>query len=400
MSVLRILVVQESDWLERNVHQQHQLMERLSLRGHEVRAIDFEITWRNKHKREFVSRRRVFNNVSKVSKGLGVTVVRPGILKSPLLDYVSIAFSHGKEIHRQIAEFEPDVIIGLGILSTFVALLMANRHGIPFVYYLIDALHTLIPFRRLRFLGKVLERETLRRSNVVCVINDELKRYAIELGALPSKVRVVRAGVDTERFNPRVDGSEMHRKLGIHEDDLVLFFMGWLYSFSGLKEVAIELARVRDEHSDLKLVVVGDGDLFHELEQIKKDYRLDQLVLAGRQPYEIIPNYVAASNVCLLPAYDNEVMRNIVPIKMYEYMACGKPVIATNLPGIVKEFGHNNGVLYVDTPTEVLKKVIELGDETKSTAEYGARARKLVEKHNWNRVAAKFENILKEVCRR
>ncbi|MDI6847454.1 MAG: glycosyltransferase [Candidatus Bathyarchaeia archaeon] len=51
-------------------------------------------------------------------------------------------------------------------------------------------------------------------------------------------------------------------------------------------------------------------------------------------------------------------MRNIVPIKMYEYMACGKPVIVTKLPGIMKEFGHNNGVVYVNQPLEVLKKVV------------------------------------------
>lgn len=55
---------------------------------------------------------------------------------------------------------------------------------------------------------------------------------------------------------------------------------------------------------------------------------------------------------------NNDVMRNIVPIKMYEYMACGKPVIVTKLPGIMKEFGHNNGVVYVNQPLEVLKKVV------------------------------------------
>ena len=376
------------------MHQQHHLMERLSLRGHEVRAIDFEITWGRKLERRFVSKRRVFDDVRKACKGSSVTVVRPGILKLPLFDYVSIAFSHGKEVHRQIAEFEPDVIIGLGILNTFIAMLMAKRHGIPFVYYLIDALHTLIPFRQLRFLGKALESDTLKWSDAVCVINEELKRYAVKMGAQSDKVHVVRAGIDTERFNPGVDGFEVRRKLGIGKDDLVLFFMGWLYSFSGLREVATELAQVRDQHPDLRLVVVGEGDLFHELEQIKKDHCLEQLVLAGRQPYEVIPKFIAASDVCLLPAYDNEVMRNIVPIKMYEYMACGKPVIATKLPGIMKEFGQNNGVIYVDTSEEVVKKAIEFKEKDDYMKECGARAGKYVKKHSWEKIAADFEAIL------
>jgi glycosyltransferase involved in cell wall biosynthesis len=101
----------------------------------------------------------------------------------------------------------------------------------------------------------------------------------------------------------------------------------------------------------------------------------------------------------LLLAYDNEVMRNIVPIKMYEYMACGKPVISTRLPGIMKEFGHNNGVIYVEQPTEVLKKVIELRNDDGSIREQGNKARKLVEKYSWDKITSSFENILTSVVK-
>lgn len=391
---MKILVVQESDWLAWGVHQQHHLMERLSLRGHEVRVVDFEITWRRKPRREFYSKRKVFDGVCKACKGASVKVTRPAILKFPLLDYFSIAFTHATEIHREIEEFKPDVIIGLGILNTFIAMQIAKRHKIPFVYYLIDALHTLIPFRQLRFLGKILESDTLKWSDAVCVINEELKRYAVEMGAQSDKVHVVRAGIDTERFNPDVDGHMMREKLGIGRDDVVLFFMGWLYSFSGLREVAIELAKVRDVYPNVKLLIVGEGDVYHELQQIKKDCSLQQLVLVGWQPYAKIPEYIAASDICLLPAHNNEVMRNIVPIKMYEYMACGKPVISTMLSGIIKEFGDKNGVIYVDQPVEVLEKVIELTNDDVSVREHGNKARKLVEKYSWNKITDEFENIL------
>jgi glycosyltransferase involved in cell wall biosynthesis len=397
---LKILVVQESDWLEMGVHQQHHLMERLSLRGHEVRAIDFEIRWNRKPRRNLYSKRRFFNNVSKTCEGANVKVVRPGILKLPLLDYISIALTHSMEIRRQMVEFKPDVVIGLGILNTFVALQLAKRLSIPFVYYLIDALHTLIPVRKLRFLGKVLESDTLSRCDVVCVINEELKRYAIEMGAQPKKVHVVRAGVDTERFNPDVDGYTMREKLGISRDDVVLFFMGWLYSFSGLKEVALTLAKVRDEYPDIKLLIVGEGDLYHELQQIKKDFSLQQLLLAGWQPYEKIPEYLAASDICLLPAHDNEVMRNIVPIKMYEYMACRKPVVSTKLLGILQEFGQNNGVVYANQPKEVLKKAIELCNDYGSIRGQGVKARAFVEKYSWDKITHEFENILKAVAQK
>ena len=370
-------------------------MERLSLRGHEIRAIDFEITWHRKPKRGFYVKTSVFDNVSKTCEGSTVRVVRPGVLKVPLLDYISIIFTHGAEIHRQIVDFRPDVIVGLGVLNTFLALQIAKRHKIPFVYYLIDALHTLIPFRSLQFLGKILESLTVRQSNAVCVINDELKRYAVNMGAKPAETHVVKAGVDARRFSPDVDGHMMREKLGISNDDVVLFFMGWLYSFSGLREVAVELEKTGDKYPFIKLLIVGEGDLYPELQQMQNGFICQRLFLAGWQPYEKIPEYVAASDICLLPAHDNEIMRNIVPIKMYEYLACGKPVIATKLPGIMKEFGEGNGVFYVGQSEEVIQKAVELCGNNRLMKEEGAKARDFVKKYSWDKITDEFENLLK-----
>jgi hypothetical protein len=55
------------------------------------------------------------------------------------------------------------------------------------------------------------------------------------MGANPEETYVVRAGIDLERYDPNIDGSEIRDRYRIKEDDSVLFFMGWLYDFSGLK---------------------------------------------------------------------------------------------------------------------------------------------------------------------
>jgi len=118
----------------------------------------------------------------------------------------------------------------------------------------------------------------------------------------------------------------------------------------------------------------------------------------GWKPYEEVLKYIVASDICLLPAYKNDIMKNIVPIKMYEYMAAGKPVIATSLPGIMKEFGIDNGVIYVDGPENVLNKVIELV-ENRCIKEEGRKARKFVEKYSWKNITDEFEGVLEEVVR-
>jgi len=89
-------------------------------------------------------------------------------------------------------------------------------------------------------------------------------------------------------------------------------------------------------------------------------------------------------------------MRSIVPIKMYEYMACGKPVVSTGLPGIVEEFGQGNGVVFVDGPGEVLEMAVELVEKC-CLGEYGTKARKFVEKYSWDKITNQFEDTLREV---
>jgi glycosyltransferase involved in cell wall biosynthesis len=318
-----------------------------------------------------------------------------------VLEYLSLWFAHKRELKRQIREFKPEVIVGFGIINTYLASKIARKCNIPFVYYWIDVLHTLISIKQVQFLGSYLERSTIKNSSRVITINKKLAEFVTDLGAAKEKTCVIGAGIDLVRFNPNLDGYEIRKTYGLNKSDIVFFFMGWLYHFSGLKEVALELAKMRDEKQTVKLLIVGEGDAFEDLLRLSEEYNLGgHLILTGNQPYEKIPEFIAAADICLLPAYPEEkIMQDIVPIKLYEYMAMGKPVITTRLPGILKEFGDDNGVIYVDTPEEVLKEAIELS-RTERANEEGRKARRFVEKYSWDSITDEFERVLDEVSRR
>ena len=256
----------------------------------------------------------------------------------------------------------------------------------------------LIPFKPFQAIGKIAESNTLKQADRVLVINEKLRDYVIKMGASPERTQVLRAGIDTNRFDPANRGNAIRRRYKLTKEDVILFFMGWLYSFSGLTEVASRLAQI--DNDNLKLLVVGEGDAYEELQRIREKYKLqDRLILTGKKPYQEIPAFIAASDICLLPAYPNEkIMQDIVPIKMYEYMAMEKPVIATKLPGVMKEFGQDNGVVYVDSPEDVVAKAIEL-TQNDSVKELGAKARSFVERYSWDKVTDEFEKILMEVIK-
>ena len=180
----------------------------------------------------------------------------------------------------------------------------------------------------------------------------------LALGA--ENTSVIGAGIDPEKFDTSIDGSAIRKEYGFKDEDTVLFFMGFLYNFTGLKEVTLEIAN--GVHPNIKLLIVGDGDGYLELQDIIEKHGLNsQVVLAGLKSYSEIPKLVQASDICILPAYpDEKIMQDIVPIKIYEYMAMAKPVICTKLPGIMMEFGNGYGVNYVDKPSDVVLKAYDI----------------------------------------
>jgi len=391
---MKILLVQDTDWRTRNIHQHHHVGERLCLRGHDLLVIDHDVMWRTHDKRKLFSRRQVFEGVSKTVPDAGVKVIRPGILRVPFLVYVSMLFTYGREISAQLRESPPDVVIGMYVLTSYMALRASRRHGIPFVFEVLEPYSAMIPSKVLQPIGKLIVKRIFREADRVLVINEGLSEHAIRMGADPETTRVIRAGIDHELFGPHVDGQAVRLHHGIAEHEKVLFFMGWLYNFSGLKELLAELAKRGPEDLGVKLLIVGDGDAFEELQRMRTDLGLENYVmLTGKQTYKRMPEFIAASDICLLPAYNNEIMRDIVPIKMYEYMAMGKPVIATRLPGIIKEFGSDNGVLWIERPEDALDKALEVIMAGTIEA-HGEKARQFVSDNDWDTVVDQSEEVL------
>jgi glycosyltransferase involved in cell wall biosynthesis len=255
---MNLLILQETDWIKRGPHQQHHLMDRMALRGHEIRVIDYDYLWKDDKDKKIITGRKDIKGAYKIFKDADITLIRPGMIKISGLDYASILYFHNNEIKKQICEFKPDVIIAFGILNAYLGMRQAKKNNIPFVYYLIDHLHTLLPGEFKRSIAKQFEKATLKGADKILVINKGLKDYAVEMGGDINNISVIPAGVDFDTFNPQVDGSEIREKYGIKKDDILLFFMGWIYEFSGMKEVAESISTIDNEK--IKLMIVGEGD--------------------------------------------------------------------------------------------------------------------------------------------
>ena len=376
---MKILVVQESDWLERNPHQQHHLMERMAERGHQIKVIDYPIDWPNDDDSGLIYHKEVHENVSKIKEDTNIEVIRPGFIKIKGLNYATLYFTHKHEIEHQIEEFRPDIILALGILNSYNASKLAKEKA----------------FQKL---GQKFTEKTIQNADLVITINKKLSEFAYSVGAKENSTILIDAGIDLASYDPDLDDSAIRKEYGIADDDIVLFFMGWIYEFAGMKELARALGEAKEKYPNYKILVVGDGDAYDEMCEICDEYDMaDQLILTGKQPFEKIPEFLASADFCLLPAHiDEPIMQDIVPIKIYEYLAMKKVVIASELPGLSKELGYGNGIEYIQEASEVLTIVEDILYNDKYD-EIASNAREYVKSNDWEVITDKFEDAMKKL---
>lgn len=389
---VNIVVVQETDWIRRGPHQQHHLFERLSRRGHTVTVLDYPILRPHWPREPLWSRMQIVENAARLYDDAAIRLVTPATLGFKPLARISSMFSHYAALRRIIHQHQPDLIVSYALSTGLPALRLARRYQIPFVFHVIDALHAIVPSRALQPIAHRVERWLFSQSNRVVLINEHLRDYAIGMGAQVERTHVLRTGVDLGRIHPTMPDDparlRVRADLGFQPGDLVLFFMGWLYDFSGVREVARTLV---DAPPHVRLLVVGDGDDYDVLCRLRDEHLGPRLVLTGRVPYDRIPAYLAAADVPLLPFHTVPATRHIVPIKLYEYMASGKPVISAPLPGVQRDIGTGNGVIYAPAEEQAATALRSYPDGAK----LGHQARAFVEANcDWATITDQFESLL------
>lgn len=388
---MKILVVQESDWENNGPHQSHHLVERLLQKNHEIRIIDFKIRWNETPDIGIINPRKERMVEPKIIKDSYIKVITPSLIRIPILDYLSSLYYQKKELNLQFNDFKPDIVIGLGIINSRLALSICQNMSIPFVYFVIDVLHRLVPQKQFQFFAKFVESSIMKNSNYVLSINEKLQDYTVAMGAPVDKTEVLSAGVDLNLYN-NANGKKIRADCGFEDKDVILFFMGWFYNFSGLQEAVVQIYEGADE--SIKLLLIGKGDARLELEKLVSALNLESRVkIVDWVDFSKIPDYIAASDFCILPSHKNEIMNDIVPIKMYEYLASGKPVISTELDGIMKEFGYENGVHYIKNPAELIPAVVEIM-EGGNYDNLSIAAKKFTQNSDWSVITAKFEERL------
>lgn len=175
-------------------------------------------------------------------------------------------------------------------------------------------------------ISKLPIKYALKKSSRIIALSNELKREAIELGANEDKIYVIPDGVDTSQFKP-MDKGALRARLQLPDGFLVLF-AGSLFKgkrVDRLIKVSSSLSRASDFH----VLIVGDGPERQKLEGMARSLGLNNILFKGQISHEDLPPYMATSDVLVLPSETEG-----LPTCVQEAMACGIPVVASNVGGL------------------------------------------------------------------
>lgn len=400
---MRILVVQETDWIQRNPILHHRLLEALAADGDEIVVFDHEIHWRRGGLMPLWRGRSSRDVPSRFGLGSSIRLVRPGMVRISGIARPTWLITTLIELHRHFRTGRPDVVIAYGISNSLLAWVFARLHGVPFVFHLFDSLHALAEPSYLAPVARIVEMAGLRVADQVIIGHRALESYVRRMGVPQRRITFIPNGIDVLPTDAARRAATRAR-LGISDEQVVMLFMGWLYDFSGIDQIAAQLLADRERYAHFTLLVVGDGDLEPAIRRMRQ-LLPERILMMGRRPREEMPDYLAAADVCLLPARPTKAMLYIVPTKVDEYMEAGKPVAATRLPGMVSEFGSMPGIIWVDDAADVLprltslldraldwrRRLVELGDASRT---YASR------RDDWNTVIRRFRETIASVQRR
>jgi glycosyltransferase involved in cell wall biosynthesis len=202
-------------------------------------------------------------------------------------------------------------------------------------------------------------------------------------------------GVNINMFTPE-RSENLRKKIGFTSSDLVIGFIGALQAWVDFEPLFTALEVLARKRTDLKLLIVGDGDKLPEIRRRASTYLPENTaIFTGYIDYARVPEYIGCMDICILPFTSGGVAQGALPLKIFEYLASAKPVISTPLSGVKETFG--DLLFYASNSEEFRKAVLTLADNPDIRRGVGGNGRQFVfDKFDWENIGHKFEGLLSE----
>jgi len=246
------------------------------------------------------------------------------------------------------------------------------------------------------------ETETLKfASHYICITEGIRDKVVDQYQVKRWRCTVIPNAADTGLFHPLPQG-QCQELLHLPSGKFHLGFVGVFQPWIDFKTLFEAVSILRNQGIPVYLSLVGDGSIEPQLRQMSQSLGLCDIVrFAGKQLHQNIPQWINAFDVCVAPFVKsrNEAI-GLSPLKLFEYMACERPLLATSLAGISDAvIASQAGRLYEpENVASMAQELLWIFQNPNLGGSMGKRGRAYVLKnHSWSVVAEKIEKIIQQV---
>lgn len=261
----------------------------------------------------------------------------------------------------------------------------------------------IIPFLRTTYnhpkylVARILEWLTKPLVNRYLANSDAVKNFYVKnIGVRPEKITVIPNGINIEYFDSISTDPELKKSFNIKPDDFVIICVANLHINKGHKYLLEAFENVYPENKNIKLLLVGDGDEKERLQKQIENYQSKNNVLFLGKRTDI-PKLLKISDIFVLPTMF-EGMSNAI----MEAMACGLPVITTDIPEnrVLVENNINGLLVPIRDSSALIQTIRKMGENPEIRKRLSEEA-KITIKNSFSleKIAEKWENILMEIIK-
>jgi len=285
---------------------------------------------------------------------------------------------------KKVLKFRPHLIYERYALYNVAGILVSKLFRIP----LLLEVNAPLAFEKKKYgelalptFAKTFERWICSHSYKTIVVSTPLKKLLQDIGVPYEHMAVISNGINPQIFNPDIDGKAVRKRFGL-DGKIVLGFVGWFREWHGLEDLLQAYVKYHMKEKNIHLLLVGDGPAYKDLEAYARENGIlgKGVTLTGSVARKDIPSYIAAFDLALQP----DVTDYASPIKLFEYMAMGKGVIAPNKDNIKEIVGDAYKALFKAGDWDNMARIIlEYAQSKEKTIELGERARNIIHENQY-----------------
>lgn len=301
-------------------------------------------------------------------------------------------------------KYEIDIVLYANLLPPYIVSKIAPRE-LTSVVDLVDHYPTVaaenipkpFPKRLVTFSFDHIMRSLLVNCDSAIACSYRLADYARQSGA--KDVHRIPNGVAEYFFGDYKDEAiEIRNRFGIQDSDLVMCFVGNIEYWLDMNELLYALYLTKkNTKRRIRLMLIGGKLTTGYLDRIKNQIQAlkleENVIQVGFVSHREVPKYVAASDIGVNPKNPHDpVSFYSSPVKVWEYLAQGKPVISTSIPETIRSA--NECVSFANTRTEYLSHITAYLKDPSPFLEKAKEGRALAQEYSWNKIVKDYRTLL------